>query len=404
MSADLTARGIAALKPRADRYIVRDAKVSGLELRVCPDGRKLWTLRYRNTAKEQRRMNLGEHPRVGLAAARKRANAELRKVDGGIDPQAERQEAKRALELAKANSIEALCKDYIERHARVKKRTWRDDQIKIKGEILTAWKGRAVSSITRRDCRTLVQAIADRPAPILANRVVALLSRLFRFAVDDELIQANPAAHLPKPGVEAQARPDGEREQKAYTADEIRSIWQATEKLSPALRATYRLGLLTGQRPNEITGMTWGEMDGAWWTIPGRRTKNGRTHRVYLTVPALDELGEVPRYEADDHVFAGWRGKRQLAAINATVFAGFRRRQKPRHALRDTVATGLAACGVAIEDIAKVLNHGYGPRVTAGYNAYAYDREKRLALGKWARALTGTLEQKDIAKVVPLSR
>jgi integrase len=277
MSADLTARGIAALKPRADRYIVRDAKVSGLELRVCPDGRKLWTLRYRNTAKEQRRMNLGEHPRVGLAAARKRANAELRKVDGGIDPQAERQEAKRALELAKANSIEALCKDYIERHARVKKRTWRDDQIKIKGEILTAWKGRAVSSITRRDCRTLVQAIADRPAPILANRVVALLSRLFRFAVDDELIQANPAAHLPKPGVEAQARPDGEREQKAYTADEIRSIWQATEKLSPALRATYRLGLLTGQRPNEITGMTWGEMDGAWWTIPGRRTKRPMT-------------------------------------------------------------------------------------------------------------------------------
>jgi integrase len=404
MSADLTARGIAALKPRSDRYIVRDARVSGLELRVCPDGRKLWTLRYRNAAKEQRRMNLGEHPRVGLAVARKRANAELRKVDGGIDPQAERQEARRAVERAKANSIEALCEAYIERHAKVKKRTWRDDQIKIKGEILPAWKGRAVSSITRRDCRTLVQAIADRPAPILANRVVALLSRLFRFAVDEEIVQANPAAHLPKPGVEAQARPDGEREQKVYTADEIRAIWQATEHLNPALRAMYRLGFVTGQRPNEITGMTWAELDGSWWTIPGRRTKNGRDHRVFLTPSALDELRAIPRYQGDDHVFAGWRGKRQIAAINSKVFGAVRRREKPRHALRDTVATGLAACGVAIEDIAKVLNHGYGPRVTAGYNAYAYDREKRLALGKWARALTGTLEQKDIAKVVPLSR
>jgi len=38
-----------------------------------------------------------------------------------------------------------------------------------------------------------------------------------------------------------------------------------------------------------------------------------------------------------------------------------RRREKPRHALRDTVATGLAECGVAVEDIAKILNHTYGP-------------------------------------------
>ncbi len=401
-----SARSVDALKPRADRYIVRDAKVAGLELRIYPDGRKLWTLRYRNAAKEQRRLNLGKHPRVGLAAARKRANAELRKVDAGIDPQAERQEAQRAVERAKANSIEALCEAYLERHAKVKKRTWRDDQIKIKGEILSTWKGRAVLSIVRRDCRALVQAIADRPAPILANRVAALLSRLFRFAVDEEIISANPAAHLPKPGVEAAARPDGEREEKAYIADEIRAIWQATETLAPALKATYRLGLLTGQRPNEVSGMTWAEVDGSWWTVPGRRTKNGREHRVFLTSAALDALREVPRHDqsTDLHVFAGWRGKRQLAAVNAQVFAHVRRREKPRHALRDTVATGLAAAGVAIEDIAKVLNHSYGPRVTAGYNAYGYDKEKRLALGRWAQRLAAILESTDSVKVVPLQQ
>jgi len=261
-----------------------------------------------------------------------------------------------------------------------------------------------IFSLTRRDCRELVQAIADRGAGIYANRIAALLSRLFRFAVDEEIIEANPAAHLPKPGVEIGSRPEGELEAKAYSADEVRTIWEATEALGPSVRAIYRLGLMTGQRPTEISGMEWAKLDGHWWTIPGRRTKNGREHRVYLTQTALDALQDVPR-TSDSHVFVGWRGKRQLAAVNAEVFAGVRRREKPRHALRDTVATGLAAAGVAVEDITKVLNHTYGPRVTQGYDAYGYDKEKRLALMKWERSLRAIVDGKasGVTKVVRLA-
>ena len=112
----------------------------------------------------------------------------------------------------------------------------------------------------------------------------------------------------------------------------------------------------------------------------------------------MRQLARVPRVDDEPCVFVGYRGKRQLAAINAEVFAKVRRRQNPRHAMRDTVATGLAAVGVAVEDIAKVLNHAYGPRVTAGYNAYAYDKEKRLAMGKWARRLTALLDETVAAK------
>jgi integrase len=325
---------------------------------------------------------------------------ELRKVDAGIDPQAERENKRRAVEKANADSVDALCEAYIERHAKPKKRTWRDDQSKLRCEVLTAWKGRPVTSIARRDCRELVQAIADRGGPIHANRIAALLSRVFRFAVDEEIIPANPAAHLPKPGVEAQSRPDGDRAQKAYTDDEIRAIWSATETLTPSLRALYRLGLLTGQRPSEIGNMGWGEIAGSWWTIPGRRTKNGRDHRVFLAPAAVTLLEQITRADDVAYVFAGWRGKRQLSAINAQVFSGMERRIRPRHAMRDTVATRLAACGVAVEDIAKVLNHTYGPRVTAGYNAYSYDKERRLAITRWARQLTALLEGKNDAGTV----
>ena len=376
----------------------------GLELRVATTGTKTWTLRYRCHG-EQRRLKLGAYPRLTLAAARTRATAELRKVDGGVDPQVERTAQREAAARAKKDSIEVLCDTYIEQHAKPKKRSWRADAGKLRNDVLPRWKGRPVSSITRRDCVELVQGIADRGAPIVANRVSALLSRVFRFAVDHEIIAANPAQHLPKPGVERAARPEGDVESKPYDDDEIRAIWTATASLDAAPRAIYRLGLLTGQRPGEISDLEWREVEASWWTIPGRRAKNGRDHRVYLVQAVLDELARVPRTDDAPLVFTGYRGKRQLAAINTTVFAAVRRRENPRHAMRDTVATGLAAAGVAVEDIAKVLNHAYGPRVTAGYNAYAYDKEKRLALGKWERRVKAILEPApESAKVVRMAR
>jgi integrase len=249
-----------------------------------------------------------------------------------------------------------------------------------------------------------VQAIADRPALTYANRIISLLSKVFDWAVTHDWIEASPAVHLPKPGAEASSRT--EKAKKAYDDDEIRVLWSATEDLAAPLRAIYRLGLVTGQRPGEITGMECGEVDGAWWTIPGARTKNGREHRVFLSQMALDELARVPRVKDEPHMFVGYRGIRQQSEWNAKVFADIRKREKPRHALRDTVATGLAAAGVAVEDIAKVLNHTYGPRVTSGYNQYSYDKEKRLALTKWERRLRGIITQKnlDSPKVVPISK
>lgn len=387
-----TARSVDALTPRAERYAVADAKVAGLALRISPDGTRVWALRYRNASGEQCRLRLGGYPRLSLAKARMTANRELRAVDGGVDPQAERRGVKHRAAQAKKDSIEALAADYIERHAKPRKRTWKADDSKLRVEILPMWKGKPVTSITRRDCRELVQAIADRGAPIVANRVVALLSRLFRHAVDQGVIDVNPAAQLPKPGVEIGARPEEDREVKPYDADEIRSIWAATETLAPAPRALYRLGLLTGQRPGEIGDMAWAEVEQPWWTIPAGRSKNRKAHRVYLTRLALDALHGVTPAKDEPLVFAGYRGKRQVAAMNLIVFADVRRRLMPRHAMRDTVATGLAAAGVRVEDIAHVLNHSYGPRVTGGYNAHHYDAERRRALEGWAAALDAIVD------------
>jgi hypothetical protein len=50
----------------------------------------------------------------------------------------------------------------------------------------------------------LIEAVAARPAPILANRVRALLHRLFNWPIEQEHVEGNPVALVRRPGVERQ--------------------------------------------------------------------------------------------------------------------------------------------------------------------------------------------------------
>jgi site-specific recombinase XerD len=62
---------------------------------------------------------------------------------------------------------------------------------------------RRLVDIRRRDVRELVEEIArKRDAPIMANRTLGVLCRMFNFALDREWIEANPASRIPEPGEE----------------------------------------------------------------------------------------------------------------------------------------------------------------------------------------------------------
>lgn len=68
--------------------------------------------------------------------------------------------------------------------------------------------------------RALVEDVADSGAPILANRLVALLSKMFSFALDHPEVKGltvNPATKIPRPGRE-QSR------DRVLTDDEVRTL------------------------------------------------------------------------------------------------------------------------------------------------------------------------------------
>ncbi len=66
-----------------------------------------------------------------------------------------------------------------------------------------------------------------------------------------------------------------------------------------------RLAILTACRTGEVIGATWPELDldGALWTIPERRMKAQREHRVPLSRQAIALLRALPRMDGSDVVF-----------------------------------------------------------------------------------------------------
>jgi integrase len=390
---NLTDRTIKAIKPTAARVEYFDAKLPGLALRVTPAGVKTWTLMYRHRGR-RRRLTLGTLDALTLAQARELAKDKRHDVSKGVDVATVKQDGRTA------DTIADLADLYIEKWARPRKRSWKADRNLLDHRVLPTWKHRAIVDITRQDCRQLVEGVAEKGAPIVANRVAALLSKMFAFALDRDLVKASPAVRLPRPGQERQ------RDRVLSDAD-LRTLWLAWDALPAPMAAFYRLRLLTAQRGGEVASMRWSDVDltAGWWTIPAASAKNKLAHRVPLNASAVKILVALLATADDKAVYvlgatertkgAGARGKRQQSEAARTFgvdnFRG--------HDLRRTAATVMASGGIPRLVVGKILNH-QEPGVTKVYDRATYDAEKSAALTWWDAKLAGILEPRGAADVL----
>ncbi|MFB3855005.1 MAG: tyrosine-type recombinase/integrase [Vicinamibacterales bacterium] len=425
-SLKMNAKWLKHLKPGADRIDYFDTGAAGLVLRLATSGRKTWCYLYRMPdSRLWQRVTLGTSPPMTLAKARKEALARQHRVQiDKIDPAAEKKEAKRA------ETFGELAKEYLDKHAKKHKRSWQEDERMLNADVLPAWKHRKVREITRRDVRALLEPIAER-APVAANRVWALVSTMFNFAIRRDWTEANPASLIER-------QPETSRD-RVLTHDEIRALWAELERdrtplppkaedttederpVPPMIARGLQVLLLTAQRPGEVFGMRWADLElpddwqtnenvkAGWWTIPEAMSKNREAHRVPIGADVLDIVREAKATGPDDNrwVFAGIAGasvadraKKAAAALSRKLGFEFH-----RHDLRRTAASEMAAAGIQRETIAKVLNHvDRGARMTAIYDRYSYDPEKRVALDTWTRRLNNILTEKPAAAVVPFGR
>jgi integrase len=395
MRANLTETKVRTLKaPTIGQIDVWDSRTPAFGVRLSKGGTKTWIAMYRKDGRK-RRLALGRFPQMGVADARKAAKRCFGEIVRGGDPAADRAAAKAEPTFAQLAAL------YLERHAKVHKRprSAHEDVLMLNAELLPAWRDRKLSAIQKRDVIALLDSIAAR-APIKANRVRALASTMFNFAIGRDLLEHSPVYKVPRPA------PERSRDRR-LSDGEVCRLWAALEVEPAKVQAVYKLALLTAARRSELLGMAWAELnlDTGWWVLPADRTKRGEEHRIPLSPTAIGLLRAFETSRKSPFVFPGGRTGRPMAnpqewILRIRARAGLE--DFRLHDLRRTAASNMTALGVARLTVSKLLNHAEGG-ITKVYDRHSYDGEKRAAVVRWDAHLQRLLTpEKESSNVVQL--
>jgi integrase len=406
---------IRKLKPEATEY--RKSEGNGFTIRVMPSGFKSWLYLYAIEGK-RRCLNIGQYPDVKLETARDKFETARKLVKNGVDPQTVVEQAQE--ERRKTPTVSELFTDYMTRHAKLNKResSWREDERLFKVNVEPLWGKRKATDIKKRDCIALLDGYTDRPA--LCHNVMKLTRKLFNFAVEKDILEYTPFTGVKVP-VELGSR------ERILSDTEIKKLW-TTElpkaAMSDEVKHIIKFLLLSGQRVGEVCGINASEIEGHWWTLPPERTKNGQTHRVYLTNTALELLG-TPHHEfyfpspvsktdaegnitythIDENAVAyairknlkDYQPRRPIKGEKISMVQVPEERKMELahftpHDLRRTFSTGLAILGFHDEVIDVVTGHKKQGIIKV-YNRHKYDAEKQMALEAWEQKLISIINK-----------
>jgi integrase len=459
MAKPLTPLAIKNAKPDVERREIRDYGCQGLYLVIQPSGAKSWAFRYR-FAGAPKKLTIGpvyigsgkgDEPEAAeidqpntLAGARELAIAAARQVAKGIDPAnskfrervAARQRAENA-ELLDRDTVEAVARLFIEKHAKAKTKSWDqaarliglkpdpEDPSKLLrsengGEVLSRWGSRTVHEIKRRDVHELLDRIVSRGAPVTANRVLAAIRKMFGWAASRDIITVSPCIGVTPPTAEISR-------DRILTDDELRLVWRGATAIGWPFGPMVQELILTLQRRDEVSGMARKELkpQDHNWIIPKERTKNGIEHEVPMSSAAWALLQGLPKIGKAGFVFtvtgetpvSGFsRAKDRLDAeiLKITRADAVQAGKRPDeaeplphwtlHDLRRTGASGMARLGIQLPVIEKILNHTSGSfRGVAGvYQRHSFSDEKRKAMEAWASFVQSVVSDTRAANVIAL--
>jgi integrase len=376
--------------PEKGNKITYDSEVKGFGCRVTAAGARSFVLNYRTRSGRERRYTIGSWPDWKTTTAREQAKELKRRIDRGEDPMAELESDRNA------KSVTDLCDRYIEEHLPKKRGSSAEDDkamiaryIKQEGDKAAKIEPRLnylkVSEVSFSDIDGLHRAITKRGNPYTANRVLALLSKMFNLGIRWQWRSDNPCK-----GIE---RNQEEKRHRYLSPDELANLTQALSDHEDKQAADIiRMLLLTGARRGEVQAAKWDQFDlkEGVWTKPGSTTKQKTLHRVPLSAPARQLLSEL-HDEADgssEYVFPGRGGKSHrkelkkdwrklciaagLVDTETSEDANGRERIEVTpnarlHDLRHTYASVLASAGLSLPIIGALLGHTQ-PQTTARYS------------------------------------
>jgi integrase len=391
MASKLTDAVIRALPPPAKgERIFYDEAVKGFGCRVTAAGARSFILNYRTRLGRERRFTIGRFGDWKTGAARVEAAELKRRISGGGDPLG-------VIKAARAApTVTDLCDRFIAEYLpRKRASTQKTYSQQIASEIKPALGRMRVAEVTFADIDTLHRAISKRGRPYRANRVLALLSRLFSMAIRWHMRADNRCR-----GVERNL----EHQRRRYlSSDELMGLTKALDEYSDQQSADIiRLLLLTGARRGEALQARWQDIDltTGTWRKPGSTTKQKTEHVVPLSAAATQLLAGLRQRAAKgaEWVFPSADGSHRRDVKDA--WTGICRTANIRgarvHDLRHTYASVLASAGLSLPVIGALLGHAT-PVTTARYS-HLFDDPLRAATERASAIITGT----PPAEIVPL--
>ena len=217
---------------------------------------------------------------------------------------------------------------------------------------MAKWGKRKLSQFNDGDFSRLHTEIG-KAHPTTANRVIALASSLFSYALEKKLYKSqNPALGIKK-------YPENERE-RFLQADELPAFFQAlAEEPNETMRDYFLISLLTGVRKSNVLAMAWKDihLGRAEWSLP--TTKNGQPQTITLTAEAVEIL-QARQSVHEDWVFPGTGQSGHLeepkkAWQRILTRAGLT--DLRIHDLRRTLGSWQTKTGASLAIIGKSLNH-----------------------------------------------
>ena len=348
--------------PKHGNRITYDAQIPGFGVRITTAGAVSFVLNYWIHGRE-RRISIGRWPSWTVVAARNRALDLRREISEGHDPLEERQQERTQ------PTVSDLCSQYLEGYAATHKRphSIRDDKQMIDSTILPKFGQLRVEAVSRKGIEKLHASL--KGTPYLANRVLALLSKMFGLAIEWEWVSKNPTQGIP--------RFHEDRRERWLQPEELQRFVEALDSYPNQRTAdAFRLLLLTGSRKNEVLTAEWLMFDlpQGLWTKPSAHTKQKQIEHVPLSAVALELLARMKEQSSgESFLFPGKTGhlttlRGPWAEICKTAgLSGVR-----VHDLRHSYASYLVSHGVSLHVVGKLLGHTQ-PQTTQRYAHVAHE-------------------------------
>jgi integrase len=355
----------------------------GLYLNVKSSGAKSWVVIWKQNGKRNE-MGLGAYPTVKLAKARALAVECRQAVAEGRNPIAER----------KQEAVPSFG-DCADMFLTSMEGQWRNEKHRAQWRMTleryaSPLRAKLVSDISTDDVLKVLTPIWQSKAET-ASRLRGRIERVLDYAkARGWRTGENPAlwrGHLKNILPARQKLSRGHHPAMPYR-DVPAFMEQLPGKAAMAARGLEFL-ILTAARSGEVLGSTWSEMDleNAVWTIPAKRMKAGKEHRVPLSLRALSIVRELHETRISDYVFPGQRPNRPLSGM---AFEMLMRRMKADdftvHGFRSAFRDWAGDETQFSRDVAEqALAHRVGDATEQAYRRADALEKRRKLMDEWQR-------------------